>query len=143
LEAWQRPFLALSSCRKPVIAAVHGACIGGGVDLISACDVRLASQDAYFSIREVKVGMVAGSHPCLSCFSLLTLWADLGTLQRISRIMNVSSANLMAFSGAGFRFSLVSLFSEMFFHKDFPASQMLSWGLLSNVYPTKAGGSLV
>jgi enoyl-CoA hydratase/carnithine racemase len=102
-----------------VIAAVHGACIGGGVDLISACDVRLASQDAYFSIREVKVGMVA----------------DLGTLQRISRIMNVSSANLMAFSGAG---SIVCFY--IFFvdsTADFPASQMLSWGLLSHVYPSK------
>jgi len=96
--------LTLSSCRKPVIAAVHGACIGGGVDLITACDIRLASQDAYFSVREAKIGMVA----------------DLGTLQRIGRVMNVSAANQMAFTGL-----------------DYSAAQVLAWGLLSHVYPSK------
>ncbi len=104
LERWQRPLQTLSSCRKPVIAAVHGACIGGGVDLITACDIRLASQDAYFSIREVKVGMVA----------------DLGTLQRVGRLMNPSAASQMAFSGL-----------------DYSASQVQAWGLVSQVFPTK------
>ena len=54
-------------CPKPVIAAVHGYCIGGGVDLIAACDIRLASSDAIFSVREAKMAIVA----------------DLGSLQRL------------------------------------------------------------
>jgi len=48
----QSSMTAIENCRKPVIAAIHGHCIGGGVDLTSACDIRLASKDAVFSIRE-------------------------------------------------------------------------------------------
>src|ERR1051325_5815033 len=55
----QRAFNAVFACRKPVIAAVDGWCIGGGLDLISACDIRLCSRDAKFSLREVRVAMVA------------------------------------------------------------------------------------
>ena len=44
---------AIEKCRKPVIAAIHRACIGGGVDIISACDMRYCTEDAYFSIKEV------------------------------------------------------------------------------------------
>jgi len=54
-----------------VIAAIHKACIGGGIDMACACDVRLASADAYFSIREVDIGLAA----------------DLGTLQRLPKIV--------------------------------------------------------
>src|SRR5262249_30713106 len=67
----QASFDAIEACRKPVIAAITGWCIGGGVDLVAACDVRLASADAKFSVREVKVAMVA----------------DLGSLQRLPRIV--------------------------------------------------------
>jgi enoyl-CoA hydratase len=74
---------AIVRCRKPVIAAVHGACIGGGVDVITACDVRIASGDARFSVREVRVAMVA----------------DLGTLQRLSRIVGEGRARELAFRG--------------------------------------------
>ncbi len=62
---------AIERCRKPVIAAIHGHCIGGGVDLISACDIRMASNDAVFSIRETRVAIVA----------------DLGALQRLPNII--------------------------------------------------------
>ncbi len=62
---------AVAECRKPVVAAVSGWCIGGGVDLIATCDVRHASADARFSVREVRVGMVA----------------DLGSLQRLPGIL--------------------------------------------------------
>jgi len=58
-------------CRKPVIAAVHGHCLGGGVDLLSACDIRIASRDAIFSVREVRVAFIA----------------DVGTLQRLPHII--------------------------------------------------------
>lgn len=55
----QAAVTAVADCRKPVIAAVAGWCIGGGVDLISAADIRYASADAKFSVREVRVAMVA------------------------------------------------------------------------------------
>ena len=67
----QHAITAVADCPKPVIAAVHGYCIGGGVDLITACDLRLASADAVFSVREAKVAIVA----------------DLGSLQRLPRIV--------------------------------------------------------
>ena len=57
-------------CHKPVIAAVHGHCIGGGLNLITACDVRYCTRDAWFSLREVDVGLAA----------------DIGALQRLPRV---------------------------------------------------------
>jgi enoyl-CoA hydratase len=74
---------AVEKCPKPVIAAVHGYCIGGGVDLIAACDIRLASADAIFSVREAKVAIVA----------------DLGSLQRLPRIINAGHLAELAFTG--------------------------------------------
>src|SRR5690606_31843109 len=55
----QDAITAVATCRTPIVAAVSGWCIGGGVDLISAVDIRLASADAQFSVREVKVAIVA------------------------------------------------------------------------------------
>lgn len=80
---WQRGFDAVERCKKPVIAAVAGPCIGGGVDLISACDIRLASKDARFSVREVKVAIVA----------------DMGSLQRLPRIIGHGHTRELAFTG--------------------------------------------
>ena len=62
---------SLEKCWKPVVAAVHGACIGGGIDLISACDIRFCSDDAKFCIKEAAIGIAA----------------DLGTLQRLPKII--------------------------------------------------------
>jgi enoyl-CoA hydratase len=76
-------FTAIVECRKPVIAAVHNKCIGGGLDLITACDVRLCSADASFSIYETKIAIVA----------------DVGTLQRITPIVGKGMAREMAFTG--------------------------------------------
>lgn len=59
IEPLQRGFLALANCSKPTIAAVNGYCIGGGLDLVAACDIRMASQSATFSLREVRIGIVA------------------------------------------------------------------------------------
>ena len=67
----------------PVIAAVHGYCIGGGIDLITAADIRFASSDAIFSVREAKVGIVA----------------DLGTLQRLPRLVSPGHVAELAFTG--------------------------------------------
>jgi len=74
---------AVARCPKPVIAAVHGYCIGGGVDLIAACDIRLASADALFSVREAKMAIVA----------------DLGSLQRLPAIISAGHLAELAFTG--------------------------------------------
>ena len=79
----QGAFNAVAASPVPVIAAVHGACIGGGLDLVSACDVRLASRDAKFSLREVKVAIVA----------------DLGSLQRLPPIIGQGRTRELAFTG--------------------------------------------
>ena len=74
---------APEKCRKPVIAAVHGHCIGGGVDLTTACDFRVCTNEATFSIHETKIAIVA----------------DIGTLQRITPIVGKGVAREMAFTG--------------------------------------------
>jgi enoyl-CoA hydratase len=79
----QDSITAVAHCPKPVIAAVHGYCIGGGVDLIAACDVRLASADAVFSVREAKMAIVA----------------DLGSLQRLPAIISAGHLAELAFTG--------------------------------------------
>lgn len=76
----------LARCRKPVIAAVHGWCIGGGVDLIAACDFRYCSQEAKFSLREARVGIVA----------------DLGALQRLPRIIGEGHTRELAYTAGDF-----------------------------------------
>ena len=79
----QDAITAVARCPKPVIAAVHGYCIGGGVDLIAACDIRLASADAVFSVREAKMAIVA----------------DLGSLQRLPAIIGAGHLAELAFTG--------------------------------------------
>ena len=67
----QDTLTSLERCRKPVLAAIHGACVGGGIDLICCADVRYASADARFTVKEIDIGMVA----------------DVGTLQRLPKIV--------------------------------------------------------
>eukprot|EP01125_Pyxidicula_operculata_P015555 TRINITY_DN5293_c0_g1_i1.p1 TRINITY_DN5293_c0_g1~~TRINITY_DN5293_c0_g1_i1.p1 ORF type:complete len:274 (+),score=45.02 TRINITY_DN5293_c0_g1_i1:28-849(+) len=86
LKRFQLPFKLIEKCKKPVVAAVHGKCIGGGVDLITACDIRLATEDATFSVKETQIGMVA----------------DLGTIPRITRIVGRGVYNEMVFTGEEF-----------------------------------------
>ena len=76
----------IERCSKPVIAAIHSHCIGGGIDLISACDIRLAAQDAVFSIRETPMGIIA----------------DLGTLQRLPSIIGHGWFRELALTGRNF-----------------------------------------
>lgn len=82
----QEAFNAVERARFPVIAAVHGACVGAGVDLITACDMRLASTDAYFAIEEIHIGMAA----------------DVGTLQRLPKLIAPAVAAELAFTGRRF-----------------------------------------
>lgn len=79
----QESLSVIEQCRVPVLAAVHGACIGGGVDLISACDCRYASADAYISIQEINVGLTA----------------DVGTLQRLPHLMPQGVVRELTFTG--------------------------------------------
>ena len=74
---------AMADCSKPVIAAVHDRCIGGGVDFISGCDIRVCSAEATFSVFETKLAIVA----------------DVGTLQRLSGVVGPGAAREMAFTG--------------------------------------------
>lgn len=79
----QAALTAVELCRKPVIAAVHGACVGGGVDLVAACDIRYCSKDATFVLKEVDMAIVA----------------DLGALQRLPRIVGYGNAADLALTG--------------------------------------------
>jgi len=78
----QQAISCVEQCRKPVIAAVHGACVGAGLDLATACDVRICASDAIFSLREVAVGFVA----------------DVGVLQRLPLIVGQGLARQLAFT---------------------------------------------
>lgn len=83
IRAMQDAVSTVAECRKPVVAAVSGWCIGGGVDLIAACDVRYASADARFSVREVRMAIVA----------------DLGSLHRLPAIIGDAHLRELALTG--------------------------------------------
>src|SRR5205814_166065 len=102
----QASITAVADCPKPVIAAVQGYCIGGGVDLIAACDIRLASADAVFSVRETKIAIVA----------------DLGSLQRLPRIIPMGHVAELAYTG-----------------KDITAERARHIGLVNEVLPDHDG----
>lgn len=78
----QESFNAIEECRWPVIAAVQGACIGGGLDLIAACDIRLCAKDAVFCLKEID----------------LAIAADLGSLQRLPPLIGHGRVVEMALS---------------------------------------------
>ena len=86
IKRLQHTVSSFADTAKPVIAAVHGYCLGAGVNLISACDLRLASADASFSIRETKMGLVA----------------DIGALQRLPAIVGNGVTAEMALTGADY-----------------------------------------
>ena len=82
----QESFSIVDRCRVPVIAVVQGGCIGGGVDLVTACDIRIATQDSYFTIQEVNIAIVA----------------DVGTLQRIPHLLPQGLIRELAYTGRKF-----------------------------------------
>jgi len=83
IQGLQDNINAIEKCSKPVLAAIHNGCIGGGVDIVAACDLRYCSDDAYFTIKEIDMGMVA----------------DLGTLQRLPKFVKPAVVAEMAFTG--------------------------------------------
>jgi len=105
IQRLQASFNAVDNCRKPVLAAVQGYCIGGAIDLISACDMRYCSRDAQFSIKEIDMGMAA----------------DVGTLQRLPRIIGDGIMRELAFTG-----------------RNVEADEALRIGLVNRVYDDQA-----
>lgn len=82
----QASFNVIDDCRVPVIVVIQGGCIGGGVDLVTACDIRICATDAYFTIQEINVGIVA----------------DVGTLQRIPHLLPQGLIRELAYTGRKF-----------------------------------------
>ncbi|KAF9190292.1 hypothetical protein BGZ51_006810 [Haplosporangium sp. Z 767] len=87
IKKLQDSLSAIELCDKAVIAAIHGPCIGGGIDITTACDIRYASKDAYFSVKEVDIGLAA----------------DVGTLQRLPKVVgNISWVRELCLTGRNF-----------------------------------------
>lgn len=95
---------AIEEVRFPVIGIAHGACIGGAIDLLAACDVCIASADAKFAIEEVNVGMAA----------------DVGTLQRLPKMMSPAVVKELAYSG-----------------RRFSPEEAKQWGFVTDIQPDK------
>jgi enoyl-CoA hydratase len=83
LKRLQDSISSVADCPLPVVAALHGWCVGGGVDLVSACDIRVAAKDLTLSIRETRMAMVA----------------DVGTLQRLPEIISKGHMNELVYTG--------------------------------------------
>jgi enoyl-CoA hydratase len=98
----QWSFTALEKARVPVLAAVQGGVIGGAVDLVTACDLRYASADAFFCVQEINIGMTA----------------DVGTLQRLGKVVPEGFAREMAYTG-----------------RRYPAGRAYEMGLVQQVFP--------
>lgn len=95
---------AIEKCSKPVLAAIHNGCIGGGVDIVSACDMRYCTTDTYFTIKEIDLGMVA----------------DIGTLQRLPKLISPAMVAEMAYTG-----------------RKVSGNESLQIGLVNKVYASK------
>lgn len=104
LSDMQQAFNLIEQLRMPVIAAIQGGCIGGGVDMICACDIRLATKEAFFCIQEINIGMTA----------------DLGTLQRLPKLIPEGIVHEMAYTG-----------------RRLPAQRALAVGLVNEVFDTQ------
>ncbi len=101
--ALQRSFTCLEEARMPVLAAIQGGCVGGAVDLVTACDLRYATRDAFFCVQEINIGMTA----------------DVGTLQRLPKIIPDGIARQLAYTG-----------------ERFPAQRALEVGLVNGLFDT-------
>lgn len=86
VKRMQHSFTVVDNCKVPVIAVVQGGCIGGGVDLVTACDLRVGTADAFFTIQEINIGIVA----------------DVGTLQRIPHLLPQGIVRELAYTGRRF-----------------------------------------
>ena len=83
IDYYQESFSCLENCRIPVLAAIQGACVGGGVDFVTACDMRYATEDAFLSIFEINIGMTA----------------DVGTFPRLVKLIPEGVVRELAYTG--------------------------------------------
>ena len=116
--ALQDAFTALERARFPVVAAIHGACLGGGIDMITACDIRIASADASFAIEEINIGMAA----------------DVGTLQRLPKLIAPGIAAELAYTGRRFdadEAKAIGLVSSV--HADKEATLAAAWRMAHDI----------
>ena len=109
----------MERCKKPVICAIHSACVGGGVDLVTATDIRLATQDAWFCVKEVDMGLAA----------------DVGTLQRLPKVNTIDSqAQSQTQSRANWDWSFLS-FSYSFKERRQIHQSLHTLGLIDLIEP--------
>ncbi|MDG2060700.1 MAG: crotonase/enoyl-CoA hydratase family protein [SAR86 cluster bacterium] len=101
----QHSISCLEKARIPVIAAIQGACVGGGVDLATATDMRFCTNDAFFCIQEINIGMAA----------------DVGTLQRLPRLIPEGVVRELAYTG-----------------RRFMPEEAMKFGLVNKIYDTQA-----
>lgn len=98
----QDTFTSMERARMPVLAAIQGACVGGGIDMVSAMDMRYATEDAWFSIHEINIGMTA----------------DVGTLQRMPKLVPEGIVRELAYTGR--RWSAAEAKAAGFVNEVFP-----------------------
>jgi enoyl-CoA hydratase len=125
----QQSFTCLEQARLPVLAAIHGGCVGGAVDLVTACDLRYATRDAFFVVQEINIGMTA----------------DVGTLQRLPKIVPDGIARELAYFGGRMpaqRAYEVGLVNELFDdHESLVAGVLERAALIASKSPLAIWGS--
>jgi len=108
----QDTFTALERARMPVLCAIQGACVGGGIDMVSAADMRYADESAFFSIAEINIGMTA----------------DVGTLQRMPKLVPEGIVRELAYTGR--RWSAAEAHAAGFVNEVFPDHESLLDGVM-------------
>ena len=108
----QESFSVMERARMPVLAAIQGACVGGGIDMVTACDMRYATEDAFFSIQEINIGMTA----------------DVGTLQRMPKLVAEGIVRELAYTGR--RWSAAEAHAAGFVNRLYPDRDTMVDGVL-------------
>lgn len=115
---FQRCITAIAEAPVPVVCAIHGHCLGGGVDIATACDIRLAAKDATFSVRETKIGIVA----------------DVGTLQRLPKVVSAGHVAELAYTGKDIdaaRAEKIGLVNDVY--EDFDATYAAAFAMAEEI----------